>query len=130
MATGSSGTAEQTAFDRCVPDLRQCLDVGSIFPQLCKKGLLTQREKEVLINDRWTNTDKVDQLVVWLPNKPAFFQRFIDCLADSADGTKHGELVVILQGALRDAQLNNDEAMEWETPPRESMVVHLLLLLT
>lgn len=84
----------------CHGIFRKFLDVDLIFPYLGRNNLLTQCDREVLSNQYFTRTRKIDHLVEILPRKGGgWFEIFINTLQESAEGTgsAHTDLIRALR---------------------------------
>ena len=68
--------------------LVQNLDVSAILPYLNSKGLLTQKDSQMLLNRSITNVEKAEYLLDALPRKDkGFFKKFRDCLHKTQHAT-------------------------------------------
>ena len=65
------------------------LDIVEITPYLNACGLLTQDDLQVLINKSTTPKEKALHLLEALPRKNRFFEKFLDCLDQTKNGTGH-----------------------------------------
>ena len=80
-------------------NLHDSLQIGPIFAHLNAMGLLTENEREILLNLVYTRQYKIDCLVQWLPRKGRdALHRFIVCLKrSSVDASGHKELARLLK---------------------------------
>ena len=91
------------ALNACHVELRQYLDPQTILPNLNAKGLLTSNEEESLQNG--TTQAKVDKIKELLPTKgEGWWDKFIDCLKETTQGTGHSTLLECLEDALKKLQ--------------------------
>ena len=82
----------------CWVEFSERLDVMAVLPFLCSQHLLTNYDIEKLTHPNAINREKVDHLLTVLPRKDrGWFERFLDCLVKSAEGTSHADLAAQLQ---------------------------------
>ena len=92
------------------PSVRRMLNVHEIFSQLNQQGLLTPLEKGKLRNDLYTEDQKIDNIIEWIPRKGSdALGRFLICLEESSEGTAHGELVGLLKREIRKERLRRQQ---------------------
>ena len=79
--------------------LRDTLELKAVFPHLNAQGLLTDEQRDYLLNEHRTRHDKIDHLVQWIPQKGRdALYRLIVCLeASSDDALGHRELATSLE---------------------------------
>ena len=85
--------------------IRRSLQVDAVYPHLNEQGLLSDHEKEILLNPYHTRQYKTDRILQWIPRKGSgALDRFIECLRRSSrEARGHGELADELQrGVDRD----------------------------
>jgi len=69
-----------------------------VLPQLCSHYLLTTHDREKLTNPYITNHEKVNHLLNALLKKDqGWFDKFLDCLSKSTEGTGHFSLAIELK---------------------------------
>ena len=74
------------------------LDIPTILPHLNSKGLLTQKDTQMLLNRSITDVEKVQHLLDVLPRKDrGSFKKFKECLRKTQQGTGHGDILRALQ---------------------------------
>ena len=70
------------------------IDIGSLLPHLVTMDLLTDDDKEVLMNVTRTRTDRIHHLIDVLPRKAfGWFDNFLECLQRSTSGTGHADII-------------------------------------
>lgn len=73
------------------------IDIGALLPHLVTMDLLTDDDKEVLMNIARTLTEKIHHLVDVLPRKAfGWFDKFLECLKRSTSGTGHSDIIKVL----------------------------------
>ena len=106
---------QRDVLNKFYPDLRR-LDLEQVFPHLCQQRLLSYSEQEKLKNERFTTSERIDDLVKWIPMKGSdALARFSKCLENSADGTGHGELASLLKkeiGRILSKQQHNPRFLQ------------------
>lgn len=91
---------EKIAFEKCSIIIVQNLDTSEILPCLISQGLLTEKDRQILIHQKLTNTDKALYLLDVLPRKEmGFFDRFKYCLYQTRDGTGHIDIANALSAS-------------------------------
>ena len=89
------------ALNTCHVELRDNLDPHIILPNLNRKNLLTRNEDEFLQNPNTTKETKIDKIKELLPSKgEGWWDKFIECLEETTQGTGHSTLIECLQSAL------------------------------
>lgn len=83
---------QRDAFHKCSRLIFDLLDITAILPCLISEGLTTDNDLDVLRNEFRTKSDKILHLIYVLPRKPNFFEKFLNCLYQSADGAAHAEI--------------------------------------
>lgn len=91
-------------FHKLHQDLRQYLDLHSIYPLLKSHNLLLPSEDHYLLtNPKISREQKIDMIVSWLPKckRADYLTPFIVCLKESVGdaGAPHEELVEALEKA-------------------------------
>ena len=64
--------------------------------------LLTERDRQILLNEYTTNTDKAQYLLDALPRKERFFDKFLHCLYQTTNGTGHRDIAIALSSSYRE----------------------------
>lgn len=84
----------------CSAVLCNSLDIEKILPYLSESCLLTNDELTRLHNPYMSNVEKVGFLIDALPMKGAdWFDKFIDCLSKTTEGTGHSKILQELKHA-------------------------------
>lgn len=103
---------QRLALEECYVIFTNKLDVTTILPYLTAKHLLTNDDRQVLMTYTKTQVEKAQYLLDILPRKAnGWFEKFIECLRESTDGTGHGDLVMELETKLQ-------ELVEKNTPKK------------
>ena len=93
---------EKIAFNKCAVQITQNLDITAVLPYLNSYGLLTEKDRQTLLNKYLTDVEKANYLLDILPRKEhGFFETFIFCLCQSKDGTDHGDIVKALTTTMK-----------------------------
>ena len=90
---------------------RQDVDIETIlYPHLNERSLLSDHEREILLDVYHTRQFKIDKLLQWIPMKGSgALDKFIDCLQRSSrDASGHEELADLLQRDVDRARDNPD----------------------
>lgn len=82
---------------KCCPLLLHCLDVPAILPYLMSTKLINENDHDILCNDTRTRDNKIHHLIKVLPRKPTLFEKFLECLRQSENGTAHAEIAKKLE---------------------------------
>ena len=82
---------------KCCPLLFNCLDVPAILPYLMSTKLINENDRDILCNDTRTRNNKIHYLIEVLPRKPNLFEKFLNCLYQSENGTAHAEIAKKLE---------------------------------
>ena len=95
----------------CSPAIKDMLDISVIVPHLNANNLLTKDNVKMLTNMSKTQQEKTEYLVYILPRKNnGWFEKFLQCLEQSAEVAGHTELVKELTVTLDDMkQINNSK---------------------
>ena len=110
-SSGNTNPKHQLAFQRCSVKMVENLDVLAIFPDLNSQGLLTQKDRQILLNNKdTTNTDKVHYLLDALPRKEGFFDKFLHCLYQTTSGTGHRDIAMALSSSYTEVMGRNSQA--------------------
>ena len=56
------------------------------------EDLITDDDHDVLRNEIRPRNDKIHHLIAVLPRKPNLFEKFLNCLYQSSNGTAHAEI--------------------------------------
>ena len=84
---------ECVALEECAVSFIDKLDSSAIFAHLIAQHLLTEDDKQVLMSNARTPREKAKFIMYILPRKAdGWFDKLLQCLHDSADGKKYGEL--------------------------------------
>ena len=95
---------EEQALLQCDVILYHSLDITVICPLLMEKKLLTPDESEVL-ESTLSYADKIEHLLNMLPRKGnQWWDKFINCLEETSDGTGHRKIVRELEHAKKDIE--------------------------
>ena len=93
------------AFHLCSAILYNSLDVSIISPVLKKNGLITDADKEQLLQRHTSHRDKIVFLLDMLPEKGGqWWDEFIKCLNETSEGTGHGKIAKELEGGKKDIE--------------------------
>ena len=77
--------AQRRVLNRSHQRLRRGLDVESVYPYLNEQGLLSEHERDIVLNPYHTRQFKIDKLLQWIPMKGnGALDKFIDCLRRSS----------------------------------------------
>ena len=88
--TWKNSQLAMNAFKECSDVIAANLDVSEMFPQLNSKGLLTDEDCQILLNNYISDVKKIHYLLYVLPRKEKFFDNFMYCLDKTIEGTGHG----------------------------------------
>ena len=101
---------EEAAFQNCSVEITKNLDIIEITSHLNACGLLTQNDFQVLINEAITSVKKAHHLLEALPKKDRFFEKFLDCLDKTRNGTGHETIhnALLISYAQEDKQRPQD----------------------
>ena len=84
------------------------LDVKSILPELISCHLLTNKDRQFLINPVHEDYDKILYLLHCLPRKvDGWFDNFLWCLRQSSSNTGHGDIIISLTEKLGELEDQN-----------------------
>ena len=98
MVTTLEHQLEKNAFRKCSVIIVENLDIPTILPHLNSKGLLTQKDTQMLLNRSITDVEKVQHLLDVLPRKDrGSLKKFKECLHKTQQGTGHGDILRALQ---------------------------------
>jgi len=99
---------QRLTLEECNVILTNKLDVATILPHLIAKHLLTKDDREVLMMYAKTQVEKAQYLLDILPRKAnGWFEKFMECLQETTDGTGHGDLVKELETKLQELAEKN-----------------------
>jgi len=106
---------EKIAFEKCSVIIVQNLDISEIIPSLISQGLLTEKDRQMLIlNHHLSSVDKANYLLYVLPRKEkGFFDKFISCLHQTRHGTGHIDIANALSESYMEEVMirkNNSQA--------------------
>ena len=106
--------AQRRVLNRSYQRLRRGLDVESVYPYLNEQGLLSEHERDILLNPYHTRQFKIDKLLQWIPMKGSgALDKFIDCLRKSSTEARgHEELADLLQRGV-DRDRDNPDLDDW-----------------
>lgn len=85
---------------KCCPVIIHCLDITAILPYLMSEDLITDDDHDVLRNETTPRNKKIHHLIDVLPRKPNLFEKFLNCLYQSSNGTAHAEIAKQLEGHI------------------------------
>ena len=89
---------ECVALEECAVSFTNKLDPSAIFAHLIAQHLLTEDDKQVLMSNARTPREKANYIMHVLPRKAdGWFDKLLQCLHDSTDGTGHGVLLKDLE---------------------------------
>ena len=95
------------ALRQCAPKLHQHLNIDAIHPHLQHHVMLTRDESYTLANPNKTPGERVEFTINKLPSKVSgWWEKFINSLKSSTDGTAHGELAKIFEDTLTELKKN------------------------
>ena len=107
-ATSETEERQKKALEKNYPVLIEKIDIGALLPHLIAMDLLTDEDKEILMNVAKTRTDKIHHLIDVLPRKAfGWFNNFLECLQRSSSGTGHADIIKML--SITYELLNNHE---------------------
>jgi len=87
------------ALEECAVSFTTKLDPSAIFAHLTAQHLLTDDDKQVLLNTSRTPRENSKYIMQILPRKgDGWFDKLLHCLRESVDGTGHGDLLKELEG--------------------------------
>ena len=95
---------DEEVLGRCHAILFNSLDTSLISPLLYSNKLLTSNEYDMLESPIRSHSDKIRSLLSILPGKDQWFDKFLDCLKETSDGTGHCKIVRELEHAKRDIE--------------------------
>ena len=99
---------QTAAFQACSRMITDKLDVKRIFPELNSCHLLTEKDRQFLINPMHEDYDKVLYLLHCLPKKGnEWFDKFLWCLEQSSNNTGHGDIISSLKGKFKELEDQN-----------------------
>ncbi|CAI8038167.1 hypothetical protein GBAR_LOCUS21283, partial [Geodia barretti] len=106
--------AQRRILNRNHRRLRQDVDIETIYPHLNEHSLLSDHEREILLNVYHTRQFKIDKLLQWIPMKGSgALDKFIDCLQRSSlEASGHEELADLLQRDV-DRDRDNPDLDKW-----------------
>ena len=107
---------ERVIFQRYSVEIVENLDVSEIFTHLNSQGLLTRKDRQMLLKDI-TSTEKAQYLLDALPRKEEFFDKFLKCVHQTTDGTGHMDIIRALSANCREVMEGNFQAAGLITPP-------------
>jgi len=102
-------------FRECAVTIVNKLDIDTIVPHLLSHHLLTRKDHQFLLSKSHTDDEKVQYLLYKLPRKAdGWFERFLECLHESEEGTGHKDITKKLEAVrlqeIKDHQSGlNDE---------------------
>ena len=89
----SDDSIEFITLEECAVSFTNKLDASAIFAHLTAQHLLTEDDKQVLMSNSRTPREKANYIMQILPRKAGgWFDKLLQCLRESADGTGHGDL--------------------------------------
>ena len=102
---------EEAAFQNCSVVITKNLDIVEIASHLNASGLLTQNDFQVLTNEAITPVKKAHHLLDVLPKKDRFFEKFLNCLDETANATGHKSIynALLISCAQEDRQRPQDD---------------------
>lgn len=90
-------TAAKMLLRKYQPDLAQYISIEALLPYLVQQHLLTDYEKEVLLNEFLSHRVKVLKLLHFIESKgPAGFQLFLKAIANEPDHEGHRYIADLL----------------------------------
>lgn len=99
---------ERVALEECSVVFINKLDITAILPHLIAYHLLTNDDRQILMMYARTQVEKAQYLLDILPRKArGWFEVFLECLRQSADGTGHGDLVEELETKFKELTEQN-----------------------
>ena len=109
QSSGSQASLKESVEERllqeCAVIITRKLDISTILSHLLQCGLLTRKDQQFLLNQMRTDDDKVYYLLYNLPRKAdGWFDRFLECLRDSQEGTGHKDIADTLEAKLKEAR--------------------------
>jgi len=104
-AENSKYQMEKKAFQKCSVTIVDNLDVPVILPYLNSHELLTEKDRQMLLNRALTDFEKAENLLGILPRKDdGFFEKFMLCLCQTKSGTGHDNIVKALTTTLKEVK--------------------------
>ena len=99
---------KRLAFKKCSAVIVDNLDISAIFPHLNSHELLTEKDRQKLLNNYITDVDKAQYLLNALPRKgERFFDKFVYCLHQTKRGTGHGDIAKALSTSYKHIKERN-----------------------
>ena len=96
-------THYRKALNKCHPQLRDDLSPDVIVPYLNSDNLLSSIELEELQLSPIAGYRKIDKILAILPTKgEGWWDKFLNCLSKSTQGTAHDNLKTSLEDALKE----------------------------
>ena len=107
----SNDSIEFITLEECAVSFTNKLDASAIFAHLTAQHLLTEDDKQELMNKSRTPREKAKYIMHILPRKAGgWFDKLLQCLRESADGTGHEDLLKELESKrqeLRERRRNS-----------------------
>jgi len=107
----SNDSIEFITLEECAVSFTNKLDASAIFAHLTAQHLLTEDDKQELMNNSRTPREKAKYIMHILPRKAeGWFDKLLQCLRESADGTGHEDLLKELESKrqeLRERRRNS-----------------------
>ena len=85
----------------------QYLHLPTIIPPLSEAGLISKEEQKKLLHSSTGQVEKIQNLVLWLGEKPDSVNRLLDCLRGAEDHRGHATLVEEIEAGLRGYSLSS-----------------------
>jgi len=106
QSSGSQAeSVEERLLQECAVIITRKLDISTILSHLLQCGLLSRKDQQFLLNPIRADDDKVYYLLYNLPRKAdGWFDRFLECLRDSQEGTGHKDIADTLEAKLKEAR--------------------------
>ena len=99
---------QRLALEECNVVFVDKLDIAAILPYLISQHLLTDEDKQELMKCTNTKGVKAQYLLDILPRKDkGWFELFLECLRNSANGTGHRDLVKVLETKFQELSESN-----------------------
>ena len=99
---------QRLALEKCNVAFVDKLDIAAILPYLISEHLLTDEDKQVLMKCTNTKGEKAQYLLDIIPRKAkGWFELFLQCLRNSANGTGHRDLVKVLETKFQELSESN-----------------------
>ena len=106
-------------------DFRETLNVQALIPLLGKYNLLTEEERQEIMQFKRTDCEKIDHLVHILPRKGKYaYQQFIKCLESEKEHLSHPELAQELKKTAEKLKAQQLQPFQLDTDSKTAVERH------